>query len=186
MRRRDDLYSDARNADADTTLSKPPVTPMAAKPPTLASPLTSMSAASASPSGNIFLHSTTAITTSPSKRNAALNSLLNDDDDDEDAFVTPPESDSELMRGPTLESSSSLQDVSAIMETASIRESINSKAVAGPKGTALAIEEAIYGDGKGDEDAVDYRMDFEDFVKVQQIDDVLVAALLKKPRSAEF
>lgn len=86
------------------------------------------------------------------------------------------------------ETNSSLFDPSSLLETT------NSKTIAGPKGTALAVEEAIYGsvdskainangDDDGDISNVDYKMDFNDFVKVQQIDDVLVAALLRKPRS---
>lgn len=177
------MYTDARRADADSA----PVPPAA-------SPLTS-AVPNGSPKGNIFLHTgsatsppapavpAAAATSSPTKRNAALNSLLLDDDDDDTGFGTPPQSESELIRGGPLEGSSSLQDMNSLMETTTHRDSINSKAIAGPKGTAMAIEEAIYSSGKAEEEGeVDYRMDFDDFVKVQQIDDVLVAALLKKPR----
>ncbi len=50
--------------------------------------------------------------------------------------------------------------------------------------TQLAIEEAIFGDSDfPSAEGADYKMDVEDFIKVQQIDDVLVTALLNKPRT---
>ena len=50
--------------------------------------------------------------------------------------------------------------------------------------TQLAIEEAIFGDNDfPSADGADYKMDVEDFIKVNQIDDVLVTALLNKPRT---
>lgn len=184
MRQRDDMFTDARNADS----AAPPVgSPI--KDPPIASPLAKgfkkSSPASKIADGNIFLSKTTTSRPTPKtvtspKRNAALDSLLMDDDDNE----PPTKSSTEgLSRGPGLESSSSLQDVSSLVDM-SPEAPLNSKAIAGSKGTALAIEEAIYSDNSGDSSGdVDYRMDFDDFVRVQQIDDVLVAALLKKPRS---
>lgn len=184
MRQRDDLYADARNADAAPASLHLSAVATAAKKGTkpAASPLTSGAGASK----NIYLSPTTTSAQNPisPKRNAALNSLLLDDDDDDALYGTPPESESELTRGGALNSPSSLQDMSVLMENTN-KDSINSKSIAGGRGTALAIEEAIYktaDDASGDSGNIDYRMDFDDFVKVQQIDDVLVTALLKKPR----